>query len=146
MHKNYQKLNRNGERRGRLSQNNRGQLSIYFCTWLGFLAVTAEGFKNLRVRSLLQSDRPPDFVELLPQAEVVGKAIKEHDDALRRFRNKIFHLRDSIEELERFFSERPGRLEWAEALHSTFAEFFSDYRILCQVHYAVQNREQEMFK
>lgn len=145
MYENYQKLSRGWERRGRLNQHNGGELSIYFCTWLGFLAVTAEGFKKLGVRSLLQGDRPSEFAELIQRAETLGMEIKKHDDALRKFRNKVFHLRDSTEDLERFFSERPGRLKWAEALHHTFADFFSGYRVLCQAHYVVQNRTQEMF-
>ncbi len=143
MLKNYKKLSEKWNMRGRLSQNDRVQLSIYFCTWLGFLAVTAEGFKKLGVRKLLQDDRPPEFVELVPMANDLGKMLKKHDDALRKFRNNVFHLRDSVEEIERFFNERPDRLEWAEELQDSFAAFFSGYRVLCQVHYVVQNRPQE---
>ncbi len=146
MYENHRKLTKNWERRGRLSNNNKVHLSIYFCTWLGFLAVTTEGFKKLGVRSLLHGNRPSEFVELIPHVESLGKTIKKHDDALRRFRNMVFHMRDSTENLERFFSERPDRLEWADTLHRAFAEFFSEYRVLCQVHYLVHHRDQELIR
>ncbi len=144
--KNYKKLIAKWNQRSRLSQNDRVQLSIYFCTWLGFLAVTAEGFKKLGIRRLVQDARPPEFVELIPKADELGKLLKKHDDALRKFRNNVFHLRESTEEIERFFHERPDRLEWAEELQAVFDQFFSTYRILCQVYYAIESRKEELFK
>lgn len=146
MLKNYKKLNTKWNQRNRLSQNDRVQLSIYFCTWLGFLAVTAEGFKKLAFRKLLQHARPPDFVELIPPADELGKLLKKHDDALRKFRNNVFHLRESLEEMEHFFRERPNRLEWAEELQEAFDKFFSTYRVLCQVQYLIENRDDELFE
>lgn len=146
MFKNYKKLLTKLNKLSRLSQNDRVQLSIYFCTWLGFLGVTAEGFKNLAVRKLVQDARPPDFVELVPQSDELGRLVKKHDDALRKFRNNVFHLRESTENIERFFIEKPNRLEWAEELQAAFEQFFSSYRILCQVHYAIENRTEELFK
>jgi hypothetical protein len=146
MLKNYKKLFAKGNQRSRLSQKDRVQLSIYFCTWLGFLAVTAEGFKKLGIRRLVKDARPPEFVELTPKADELGKLLKKHDDALRKFRNNVFHLRESSEEIERFFRERPNRLEWAEELQASFNKFFSSYRILCQVHYVIESRKEELFK
>ncbi|GAB5606542.1 hypothetical protein TK5_26230 [Sideroxyarcus sp. TK5] len=143
---NYKKLTKKWQQRGSLTPNNRVQLSIYFGTWLGFLAVTAEGFKKLAIRKLVQADRPPDFVELVPQADMLGSLLKKHDDALRRFRNTVFHLREDTQDIERFFNEQPNRLEWAEELQSAFDNFFSSYRILCQVHYVIENRSDELFK
>lgn len=142
---NYKKLNNKCKEDRRLSQNARIQLPIYFCTWLGFLAVTAEGFKKLAIRKLVQSQRPPDFIALVPSADELGGFLKRHDDALRRFRNTVFHLRESTKEIECFFYERPDRLEWAEKLHSVFDKFFSDYRILCQVQYVIESRNDEFF-
>jgi hypothetical protein len=146
MFKNYKKLSAKWNQRGRQSQNDGVHNSIYFCTWLGFLAVTAEGFKKLAVRKLLRDARPPGFVELVPRADALGKLLKRNDDALRKFRNNIFHLRESHAEIERFLKELPNRLEWAEELHGAFSEFFSKYRILCQVHYLIENRNEEVFK
>ena len=146
MLKNYKQLIAKRKQRSRLSQNDRVQLSIYFSTWLGFLAVTAEGFKKLGIRRLVKDARPPEFVELIPKADELGKLLKKHDDALRKFRNNVFHLRESTEEIERFFRERPNRLEWAEELQAAFNKFFSAYRILCQVHYVIESREEELFK
>lgn len=146
MHKNYKKLIEKWNKRNRLSQNESVQLSIYFCTWIGFLGVTAEGFKNLAVRRLVQDARPPDFVDLIPQADELGKLLNKHGDALRKFRNKVFHLRDNAEEIELFFHEKPNRLEWAEELQATFDKFFSNYRVSCQVCYVIENRDQEFFK
>ena len=145
MLKNYKKLIAKRKQRSRLSQNDRVQLSIYFSTWLGFLAVTAEGFKKLGIRRLVKDARPPEFVELIPKADELGKLLKKHDDALRKFRNNVFHLRESTEEIERFFREQPNRLEWAEELQAAFNKFFSAYRILCQVHYVIESREEELF-
>lgn len=88
MLKNYKKLLAKWNQRSRLSQNDRVQLSIYFCTWLGFLGVTAEGFKKLAVRKLVQDVRPPDFVELVLQSDELGRLLKKHDDALRKFRKR----------------------------------------------------------
>lgn len=146
MLKNYKRLLAKLEQRGRLSQNERTQFSVYFCTWLGFLGVTAEGFKKLTVRKLVQEARPSGFSELIPLADGLGKLLKEHDDALRKFRNAVFHLRDSPEEIQRFFRERPNRLLWAEELQAAFDHFFSSYRILCQVQYVLENRSNELFK
>jgi hypothetical protein len=147
MLKNYRKLDKKWSERGRLSPNDRHQMSIYFFTWLGFLAVTAEGFqKKLAIRRLLQDERPPEFAELIPMADELGKMLKKNDDALRKVRNSVFHLRESTEEIERFFHERPGRLGWAEDLQAVLENFFSDYRVLCQVHYVIGNRKDEFFK
>lgn len=146
MLKNYKKLTTKRNQRGRLSKNDHYQLAIYFSTWLGFLAVTAEGFKKLGIRMLVKDDRPQEFIELIPKADELGKLLKKHDDALRKFRNNVFHLRESTEEIERFFRERPERVEWAEELQTAFNEFFSNYRILCQVHYVIENRKEEVFK
>jgi hypothetical protein len=145
MLKNHRRLNQKWSQHGRLSQNERGQLSIYFCTWLGFLGVTAEGFKNLAIRKLVQDARPPEFVELVPSADELGKLLNKHDDALRKFRNDVFHLRDNTDQLTQFFNGRPDRLRWAEELQAAFGRFFSNYRVLCQVHYVIDNRKEEIF-
>ena len=143
---NYRKLTKKWQRRGRLTPNDRVQLPIYFCAWLGFLAVTAEGFNKLAIRKLVNTDRPPDFVELVPQADQLVGLLKKNDDALRKFRNTVFHLREDMKDIERFVHERPSRLEWAEKLQSELSNFFSSYRVLCQVHYIVENRSDELFK
>jgi hypothetical protein len=143
MFKNYKKLSTKRNQRSQLGQNDKVDQTIYFCTWLGLLGVTAEGFKKLSIRLLLQNARPSAFVELIPQIDILGKLLKKHDDALRTFRNNIFHLRRSPEEIERFFREQPNRLEWAEALQAAFGQFFSNYRILCQVQYLIENRNKE---
>jgi hypothetical protein len=146
MLKNYKNLGEKWNKRSRLSQKDGIQLSVYFCTWLGFLGVTAEGFKKLAIRRMIQDSRPPEFVELIPRADELGKLLKKHDDALRKFRNNVFHLRENTAEIERFFHEKPDRLEWAEELQAAFDHFFSNYRILCQVHYVIENRKEEIFK
>jgi len=143
---NYKRLITKRNQRSRLNQNDDVQLSIYFCTWLGLLGVTAEGFKKLGIRRLVKDARPSDFVELIPKADELGKLLKKHDGALRKFRNNFFHLLESVEEIERLFYEQPNRLEWAEELQAAFNRFFSSYRILCQVHYVIENRKEEMFK
>ena len=146
MLKNYKKLVGKCDRSEKVTANDRVQLPIYLFTWLGFLGVTAEGFKDLGIRKLVQDARPAEFAKLLPDAGAVGKLLKKHDDALRRVRNTVFHLRKNTEDVEHFFYERRGRLEWAEELQVAFGTFFSGYRILCQVYYAIGDRDDEMFK
>jgi hypothetical protein len=146
MLKNYMRLRVKWDQRGRLGQNERVQFSIYLCSWLGFLGVTAEGFKKLKIRKLIQENRPSKFGEIIPLSDGLGKLLKVHDDALRKFRNAVFHLRDGSEDLQRFFRNQPHRLMWAEELQMTFGHFFSSYRILCQVQYVLENRNNEIFK
>ncbi len=146
MLKNYKKLANKKKQRNHLSQNDSVQLSVYFCTWLGFLAVTSEGFKKLGGRKLIEEYRPQEFIELIPKANELGQLLKMHGDVLRKFRNNVFHLRENTEEIERFFCEQPSRLEWAEDLQAAFNKFFSAYRILCQVHYLINGRKEEVFK
>ena len=146
MHKNYKKLVGKCDRSGKVTAGDRVQIPIYLFTWLGLLGVTAEGFKNLGVHKLVQDARPVEFGELLPDAGAVGKLLKKHDDALRRMRNTVFHLRQNTEHVEHFFYERRGRLEWAEELQLAFGNFFSAYRILCEVYYVIGNREDKIFK
>ncbi len=143
MQKNYRKLEEKRNKNNRLSRNDRVNLSIYFCTWLGFLAVTCEGFKKLRAHILIQNERPQDFIELLPKINRLGSLMKMHSDPLRKFRNDIFHLRDNHGELERFLNGQHNRLEWAEELQTALGDFFSEYRVHCQVHYAIEGRKDE---
>jgi hypothetical protein len=70
--------------------------------------------------------------------------IKRHADQLRKFRNNVFHLRDDVGVIERFFANGPVRLRWAEELHTAFGDLFSEYRILCEVHYIMHDRTIEM--
>jgi hypothetical protein len=146
MLKNYKRLVGKYDRSGKVNANERVQLPIYLFTWLGFLGVTAEGFKDLGIYKLVQDARPAEFAELLPGAGALGKLLKKHDDALRRVRNTVFHLRKNTEDVEHFFYEQRGRLEWAEELQAGFREFFSGYRVLCQAYYALGNRSEEIFK
>lgn len=141
MLENYKKLIKKKKQRD-LNKNEHYKVSIYFSTWLGFLAVTAEGYKKLGIRMLVKEDRPTEFSELISKADELGKLVKKHDDALRKFRNNVFHLRENTDEIEGFFRERPNRVEWAEELQTAFNEFFSSYRVLCQVHYVHENRKE----
>lgn len=146
MHSNYRKLVSKRNLRGRLGKKDQVNQSIYFCTWLGYLAVTCEGFTKLKMRVLLQENRPKDFRELVPKSDELGKVMKQHSDPLRKFRNDVFHLREDAGELLQFLNKRDLRLEWAEKLHAAFSDFFSAYRVLCFVHYAMHGRTGEMQK
>ena len=42
-----------------------------------------------------------------------------------------------------FAANEAGRLSWAGELHSALGEFFSLYRILCEVHYLTHDRFDE---
>jgi hypothetical protein len=140
MRKNYEKHKNNLDESGKLSRNNEVNLIIYIFSWLGFLGVTCEGFKKLRMRLLLLQDRPDSFKELIPISDDIGRRMKIYSDSLREFRNNVFHLRDSHEVVRHFFSNNVERLPWALDLHKAIADFFSKYRILCEVHYVVHHR------
>ncbi len=144
MRENYEKLNKKWKKDGKLSHMNEVQNRIYFYSWIGFLAVTCEGFKNMHMRQLLMNDRPASFKELIPLCDALGKLIKAHWDPLREFRNNVFHLRASPEKIRNFFSKDVDRLSWARELHDTLERFFSDYRIKCEVHYAMNRRRGEL--
>lgn len=144
MRSNYENLESKRNQWGHLSQNEAVNQCVYFSTWIGFLGVICEGFKKVGIRSLLQQNRPEDFRELIPKSDAIGRAIRQHAEHLREFRNNVFHLRDDIGAVERFFANGAVRLTWAEELQTAFDEFFSEYRILCEVHYVVHGRTSEM--
>ena len=81
------------------------------------------------MRKLIQDRRPADFLELIPLCNEISALLKQNDDALRKFRNKVFHLRDTPKDLLDFITQS-NRLEWAEYLQSQFRKFFSEYRVL----------------
>jgi hypothetical protein len=145
MRSNYVKLKSKFKQHGRLSRKDTVDYGIYFCTWLGFLGVTCEGFRKLSFRLLLQNNRPEDFRELIPKSDWIGGMIKQHADTLREFRNNVFHLRDDIGPIERFLANESVLLKWAEDLHTAFRDLFSGYRVLCEVHYIMYNCKIEMF-
>lgn len=145
MRSNCSKLQSKLKRRGRLSRKDTVEQGIYVGTWLGFLGVTCEGFRKLKFRLLLQESRPEDFRELIPKSDAIGRMIKQHADPLREFRNSVFHLRDDVGAIEQFFDNGSVHLRWAKELHAAFGDLFSEYRILCEVHYMIHNRTIEMF-
>jgi hypothetical protein len=144
MRQHYIKLDNKWKKYSYLSQNDEATLGIYLSSWLGFLGVTCEGFKKLRMRLLLQENRPESFSELISKCDEIGSIMKQHSDPLREYRNNVFHLRDDIEAIRRFFAYDAERLPWANELHTAFADFFSEYRILCEVHYIIHHRRSEM--
>jgi len=143
MLKNYKKLTDHWKKAGRLSKNREIEMRIYFATWLGYLAATGEGFQKLGMRKLLETGRPQEFSEVIEHSNRVGKILKMHHDALRHFRNDVFHLRESPDKLMAFFKSKPDRVKWAEELHASFEDFFSCYRISFAVHCALNGRTDE---
>lgn len=116
---------------------------IYMDSWLGFLAVTCEGYKKLNMYLLLNNERPLGYQELIPRASKLSSSIKEHYDHLRKFRNNVFHLRDSVDDTLEFLSPDADRLVWARSIHDDLREFFSHYRVFCESHYLVNGRKSE---
>ncbi|MBB3118797.1 DUF6896 domain-containing protein [Pseudoduganella violacea] len=144
MRENFEKLDAKWRKAGKLSRNDEIQNRIYFFSWVGFLAVTCEGFKNANMHLLLSKNRPERFKDLLPLSNALGRMINTHWDPLREFRNNVFHLRESPEKIRKFFSKEADRLSWALELHDTLKRFFTDYRIQCTVHYAMNRRKGEI--
>jgi hypothetical protein len=101
------------------------------------------GLQQAQDQDAREGSAAPEFLEALPQADALGSLIKMHDDALRKYRNNVFHLRETTDAFEQFLSGTAGRLQWAKDLQHAFAEFFSTYRGLCQVHYAINDRLEE---
>lgn len=143
MFEQYEKLRKKKKKYSILNQRDSVDLGIYLCTWLGFLAVTCEGFKKLKMYILLENERPESFKELIPLSNSLSKVIKKHSDPLRKLRNNIFHLRENSEVIRQFFIHEDNRLIWAKELHMLFEGFFSQYRILSEVHYVINNRKGE---
>lgn len=144
MLENYDNLHRKWKKNNSLSHRKVVDLRIYMSSWLGFLAVTCEGFENLGMRLLLQNSRPAAFEKLISKSDAVGKLIKRHRNPLRELRNKTFHLREDPEAIRRFFAPDANRLPWARELHDAFTDFFSAYRVQCEVHYANNGRRGEV--
>lgn len=142
MRKNYEAVSKRSANRAP-TRKQKMELSIYLSTWLGFLAVTCEGYQKLRMRILLTRERPETFQELIPQSDALGRLINKHKDKLRNLRNNIFHLREDLTAIRDFFCGVENRIEWARTLHVNFEHFFSDYRILCEVHYLMNDRRAE---
>ncbi|MCM2320630.1 MAG: hypothetical protein NDI93_15085 [Pseudomonas sp.] len=144
MRNEYEKLNIKWRKLDNLSRNDDIKLGVYLSSWLGYLRATCEGFENINMHLLLKEDRPVDFRELISKSDEIGKMMKKHRAPLRKFRNDVFHPRKNIEATRNFFTYEAERLPWAHKLHAAFAEFFSEYRIFCEVHYVIHGRRNEM--
>ncbi|MDQ0627265.1 DUF6896 domain-containing protein [Paraburkholderia graminis] len=144
MRKNCKNLDGKWEKRGRLSGNDNIDIKIYFASWLGYLRATCEGFDELRMRILLQENRPPEFRELLGKSDELGRLMKRHRESLRKLRNSVFHLPADVSAFRDFFDADGERLLWAHELHQAIGEFLSEYRILCQIHYLLHGRTGEL--
>ncbi|WP_409306579.1 DUF6896 domain-containing protein [Pectobacterium sp. B1J-3] len=143
MFENYEKLSRKWDKTHYLSQREAVDRRIYLSTWLGFLGVTCEGFKKLKMRLLLEKERPESFNELIPLSDNIGRLMKRNADSLREFRNNVFHLRENPEVVRQFFDRNSERLPWARELHAALVNFFSAYRVMCEVHYVMHGRKSE---
>lgn len=143
MFEHYDAVNRLLTKRQNLSDSSRLKFRVYLLSWLGYLHTTVEGFEHAGMRLLLQNKRPESFLELIPKSDKIGKLVKRHANDLRVLRNDIFHLRTDNEALKQFFHDDGKRMEWAKELHSTFASFFSAYRVLAEVEYLYSGRFDE---
>lgn len=143
MHENYEKLKKKYEGASRLARNDEINYRIYLVSWLGFLAVACEGFKNLSMRVLLKEQRPAAFMDMTEISDRVGRLMNIHAGSLSKFRNNVFHLRDSPEMIQQFFARDAERLPWAHELHVLMKKFFSRYRVECELHYVLNQRQGE---
>lgn len=143
MRENYKKLLSKLEKSKDLSQEDEVNFRIYFSSWLGYLHATCEGFDKLSMWVLLTKSRPASFLETIPKWQEVARLINLHKTPLRNFRNNVFHVRADIKPIMQFAADDAGRLSWAGELHLAVTEFFSMYRILCEVHYLTHDRLNE---
>lgn len=140
MRKNYESLNLQWQQNDGLDEKEEIKLRIYMNSWLGFLAVTCEGFKKMSMRPLLLKNRPVEFQELLDECDKLNSEMKKHSNHLRKFRNNVFHLRENLTDTLAFFEPGKDRLAWARSIHTNLEQFFSQYRVLCECHYIVNDR------
>jgi hypothetical protein len=143
MRQNYQGLDSRWDDFGRLSGDEEVNYRIYLFTWLGFLFETCKWFKKKNIRRLLRDERPEMFRELTDLAESVIKMASSHECYLQDFRNNVFHFPTS-EAVHDYFDKQDERLLWSHELHEIFSTFFSRYRVLCTVHYALNGRKGEL--
>lgn len=144
MRKNYESLSLEWTQNNKLSRAKKIKLRIYMNTWLGFLAVTCEGFKKkLKMRLLLLNERPIEFQELVAACDKLNSEMNDHSEQLRKFRNNVFHLRENLEDTLEFFKRGEDRLAWARSIHTGLDRFFSEYRVLCEFHYIIHGRVSE---
>lgn len=143
MKEHYDTLLTNIESGGKLSRNEEVHFRIYLSTWLGYLAVTCEGYRDLNMYLLLSNERPSDFEDLIPQCNALNSRINEHYDELRKYRNNVFHLRTDLNDTIAFLSPEKNCLSWAKSIHRDLALFFMEYRACCECHYIINNRKLE---
>lgn len=143
MLKHYDSLVSKWDKNKKLSRNDEINSRIYMTSWLGFLAVTCEGYKDLNMYLLLNNERPVNYQELIPKCNKLSSSIKKHYHDLRKFRNNVFHLRTSTDDTVAFLSPEADRLSWARSIHRDLKSFFSDYRVLCECHYMFNGRRSE---
>lgn len=139
----YESLLSKWDKNKKLSRNDEINLRIYMTSWLGYLAVTCAGYKDLNMYLLISKKRPVEYKELIPKCNELNSAIKRHFHDLRKFRNNVFHLRTSIEDTMAFLSPVTNRISWARSIHSDLKSFFSDYRVACECHYLLNGRQNE---
>lgn len=142
MHEQKTKLATEFAKQGQLSRKKQINESIYFRLWLALLYVVCEQLADQVEAQLLS--RPPDFVELWSRLQKLLEDFYEHRDALRILRNGQLHFQEAPDKLVQFFTSKQGRIEWAERLHRSIGEFFSEYRILCGTEYALSGRNLEL--
>lgn len=143
MLKQYDATNKKWENNQKITFEEEIRSRIYMDSWLGFLAVTCEGYKKLNVYLLLNNERPLEYQELVPESSKLSKSINKHYNYLRKFRNNVFHLRESVDDTLEFLSLSADRLAWARSIHNDLEKFFSNYRIFCECHYITNGRRSE---
>lgn len=143
MLKHYDALIKQWNKNKKLSRTDEIKFRIYMSSWLGFLAVTCEGYKKLNMHRLLNEERPNEYQELISKCNALNSVINKNYDDLRKFRNNVFHLRTSINDTIAFLSPSSDRLSWARQIHKNLESFFSDYRVLCECYYMLNGRENE---
>lgn len=118
MLKNYDQLVKKWDKNQKLSRNDEVNFRIFVTSWLGFLAVTCEGYRNLNMYLLLNRERPVEYQELVPNCNKLNRTINKHYDDLRKFRNNVFHLRTSTEDTVAFFFCTGGRASFMGAINT----------------------------
>ncbi|QXI26366.1 DUF6896 domain-containing protein [Pseudomonas vanderleydeniana] len=126
----------------KLSFSEKVNYRIYMSSWLGYLAVTCEGYRSLSMYLLLNDRRPVEYRDLIPECNALNSSIAEHYHALRKYRNNVFHLRESVEDTLGFISS-DERISWARKIHGELKSFFSNYRVLCEFYYILNERSSE---
>jgi hypothetical protein len=140
MYEMFQKLHKKAQIK-KLSEKDTVDRRSLLYYWLSSLFVVIEGFVELDVPALLRC-RPSNFEEIVDRAKLVLDHARQRSPELKLYRSATFHYQKDSEK-HRSFLFADGSLVWALELQFQLQDFFSAYRVNCEVIYMLEGRMEE---